>query len=76
MIQKDVARMERLLSEAREISRIDALLNDEERTLVRLDDLVPALVESFRLRLGGSGPSNRTSPFRMAQSLSLHRPID
>lgn len=57
MIQKDVARMERLLSEAREISRIDALLNDEERTLVRLDNLVPALVESFRLRLGGNGPS-------------------
>lgn len=57
MIQKDVARMERLLSEAREISRIDALLNDEERTLVRLDNLVPALVESFRLRLGSSGPN-------------------
>jgi two-component system sensor histidine kinase ChvG len=56
MIQKDVARMERLLSEAREISRIDALLNDEERTLVRLNDIVPALVESFRLRLGNSGP--------------------
>jgi len=57
MIQKDVARMERLLSEAREISRIDALLNDEERTLVRLDDLLPALVESFRLRLGNGGPT-------------------
>ncbi len=56
MIQKDVARMERLLSEAREISRIDAQLNDEERTLVRLEDLVPILVESFRLRLGDGGP--------------------
>ncbi len=57
MIQKDVARMERLLSEAREISRIDALLDDEERTLIRLDELVPALVESFRLRLGSAGPT-------------------
>jgi two-component system sensor histidine kinase ChvG len=57
MIQKDVARMERLLSEAREISRIDALLDDEERTLVRLDELVPTLVESFSLRLGGTGPA-------------------
>ena len=57
MIQKDVARMERLLSEAREISRIDALLDDEERTLVRLDELVPTLVESFSLRLGGTGPT-------------------
>ena len=50
MIQKDVARMERLLSEAREISRIDADLDDEERTMVALDELLSALVESFRLR--------------------------
>lgn len=57
MIQRDVARMERLLSEAREISRIDARLDDEERSLVRLDELVPALVESFRLRLGSRGPA-------------------
>ncbi len=57
MIQRDVARMERLLSEAREISRIDARLTDEELTLVRLDELVPTLIESFRLRLGGSGPA-------------------
>lgn len=56
MIQKDVARMERLLSEAREVSRIDARLDDEERALVRLDELIPALIESFRLRLGDRGP--------------------
>jgi two-component system sensor histidine kinase ChvG len=56
MIQRDVNRMERLLSEAREISRIDARLTDEERSIVRLDELVPALVESFRLRLGAGGP--------------------
>jgi two-component system sensor histidine kinase ChvG len=55
MIQKDVARMERLLSEAREISRIDADLDDEERTAVILDELLSALVEGFRLRTAGSG---------------------
>jgi two-component system sensor histidine kinase ChvG len=57
MIQRDVTRMERLLSEAREISRIDARLTEEERSLVRLDELVPALVDSFRLRLGARGPA-------------------
>ena len=46
--------MERLLSEAREISRIDANLDDEERTDVQLDALLAALVESFRLRNGDS----------------------
>jgi len=50
MIQKDVARMERLLSEAREISRIDARLDEEEGAHVPLDQLLSALVESFRLR--------------------------
>ena len=47
--------MERLLSEAREISRIDANLDEEERTEVALDELLSALVESFRLRNGDSG---------------------
>jgi two-component system sensor histidine kinase ChvG len=55
MIQKDVARMERLLSEAREISRIDAHLDDEERTHVNLGELLSALIESFRLRSASSG---------------------
>jgi two-component system sensor histidine kinase ChvG len=55
MIQNDVARMERLLSEAREISRIDARLDDEEPTRVVLDELLAALVDSFRLRYGESG---------------------
>jgi two-component system sensor histidine kinase ChvG len=55
MIQKDVARMERLLSEAREISRIDARLDDEERADLPLDQLLSGLVESFRLRNADSG---------------------
>jgi two-component system sensor histidine kinase ChvG len=54
MIQKDVARMERLLSEAREISRIDADLEIEERTEVKLDELLSALVDSFKLRNASS----------------------
>jgi len=55
MIQKDVARMERLLSEAREISRIDARLDDEERADIPLDHLLSGLVESFHLRNADSG---------------------
>ena len=55
MIQNDVARMERLLSEAREVSRIDARLDDEEPTRVVLDELLAALVDGFRLRNGATG---------------------
>jgi two-component system sensor histidine kinase ChvG len=56
MIQRDVMRLERLLSGAREISRIDARLEEEEREIVCLDQLLPTLVDGFRLRLGQSGP--------------------
>jgi two-component system sensor histidine kinase ChvG len=57
MAQRDVARMERLLSDAREISRIDAHLDEEERAPVALDALLGGLVESFRMRSVDSGPS-------------------
>ena len=56
MIQGDVARIERLLSGAREASRIDVQLEEEERRPVVLDDLLTTLVEGFRLRLGDNGP--------------------
>jgi two-component system sensor histidine kinase ChvG len=56
MIGRDVARMERLLSEAREVSRIDARLDEEERVLVAVDELLSTLIESFRLRSGEHGP--------------------
>lgn len=56
MVQRDVARLERLLSEAREISRIDAHLDEEEHSPVELAMLLAGLVESFRLRSSGSGP--------------------
>ncbi len=55
MIQKDVARLERLISEAREVSRIDARIDEDDRIDVSIDELLSALVESFRLRHAGSG---------------------
>jgi two-component system sensor histidine kinase ChvG len=57
MVQRDVARMERLLTEAREISRIDAHLDDEGRSVVDLALVLEGLVESFTLRSGPGGPS-------------------
>ncbi|MCU0303713.1 MAG: ATP-binding protein [Thermoanaerobaculales bacterium] len=57
MIQSDVARMERLINEAREISRIDARIDEEELERVALDRLLAGVVEAFRLRRGGRGPS-------------------
>lgn len=57
MVQRDVARMERLLTEAREISRIDAHLDEDGHTTVALDDLLTGLVESFRLRSESTGVS-------------------
>jgi len=56
MIQSDVVRLERLLSGAREISRIDARLESEERLGVELAELVRGMVEGFRIRLRSSGP--------------------
>jgi two-component system sensor histidine kinase ChvG len=50
MIQKDVARMERLLSGAREITKIDASLAQESNEPVELNTLCRHVVEAFRLR--------------------------
>lgn len=55
MVLRDVARMERLLTEAREISRIDAHLDDEGRSVVDLEPVLEGLVESFTLRSGAAG---------------------
>ena len=56
LIQREVARMERLLQGAREISSIDARLEEEERSAVDLAELLEGTVEGFRLRLGATGP--------------------
>lgn len=56
MIQRDVARMGRLLTEAREITAIDAHLDEEERQTVDLNVMLGELVESFRFRSAPDGP--------------------
>lgn len=50
MTRNEVARMERLLSGVREITRIDAQLEDEPREVVDLAGLVRQLVDACRLR--------------------------
>jgi len=57
MIQQDVARMERLLNEAREISRIDARIDEEELESVAIDTLLENLVDAFRMRRANRGPA-------------------
>jgi two-component system sensor histidine kinase ChvG len=52
MIDQEVARMERLLSGVREVSRIDAQLVREERAPVAIGELLSKIVEGFRLREG------------------------
>lgn len=61
MVQHDVARMERLISEAREISRIDARIDEEELERVSLDALLGGVVEAFRIRRGDRGPTFATA---------------
>lgn len=52
MIDQEVARMERLLSGVREISKIDAELVREERVGVAVGTLLAKIVEGFTLREG------------------------
>jgi two-component system sensor histidine kinase ChvG len=54
MVERAVARLERLLSTVREISLIDSQLEEEERTPVPLGELLSELVEGFRLRGAGT----------------------
>jgi len=57
MIQREVSRMERLLSGVREISLVDAGMENEERGPVLLDELLASVVEAFRFRYADDGPS-------------------
>jgi len=50
MIQRDVARLERLLCGVREITHMDVSLDKEECTQLNLNTLLTDLVEGFRLR--------------------------
>ncbi|MEM9291276.1 MAG: ATP-binding protein [Acidobacteriota bacterium] len=51
-IQRQVARMEHLLTGARELTRLDAQLEHEERGPLDLRPLLRDLVEGYRMRLG------------------------
>jgi len=60
---REVARMEHLLSSVREISRIDARLEAEPAGPVDLRELLPAVLDSFRLHTGdGSRIAFRSPP--------------
>ncbi|MCH9649379.1 MAG: stimulus-sensing domain-containing protein [Deltaproteobacteria bacterium] len=50
MIQSQVARMEHLLSAARDLTHLDAQLEQEERSTVDLPRLLEDIIEGFRLR--------------------------
>jgi two-component system, OmpR family, sensor histidine kinase ChvG len=54
LVEGEVARLERLLSGVREVTLIDAQL-DDERAPVELAALLAALVDAFRLRAAGGG---------------------
>jgi len=50
MVERAVARLERLLSTVREISLIDSQLEEEQRIEIPLGQLLSELVDGFRLR--------------------------
>ena len=50
IVQREVARIEHLLGVSRELARIDAGIDTEERPPVDLNALLPAIVEGYRLR--------------------------
>jgi two-component system sensor histidine kinase ChvG len=78
LVERDVARLERLLGAVREIARIDAELEDEAREAVPLAELLAGILEAFRLRFGarvgfvlaGGGEPARVdaSPARLAEA--------
>ena len=53
IIQEEVARMERQVSQLAEITRIDARLDHEEQTAVPLNGLLAQVAERFRIRENG-----------------------
>jgi two-component system sensor histidine kinase ChvG len=52
MVERDVARLERLLGAVREIARIDAEVEEEPRERIPIAELLGNLLEAFRLRSG------------------------
>lgn len=52
VVGRDVARMERMLSDVQDIAVIDARLQEEENTTFALDGILRDLTDSFRVRHG------------------------
>ena len=50
IVESEIARMEALLSQVREITMLDAEIQKEERTPVDLNELLQRIVDGFRLR--------------------------
>ena len=55
LVQREVARMEHLVTASRELARIDAGIETEERASVDLGSFLSAIAEGYRLR-GETGP--------------------
>lgn len=53
LVEREVARMEKLLSAVREASVIDARLEDEERSVLDLRALLDCVLEGYRVRTDG-----------------------
>jgi two-component system, OmpR family, sensor histidine kinase ChvG len=51
LVQREVARLEHLLKEVREMARLDAQVDGEARPTVQLEALLPSLVEGARRRV-------------------------
>ena len=61
LVQREVARMEHLVTGSRELARIDAGIETEERRPVELNGFLAGIVEGYRLR-AGSGPGIAFAP--------------
>ena len=77
LVQREVARLEHLLKEVREMARLDAEVEGEARPTVQLETLLPALVEGARrrapagvaieLEITGAPVPVKAAPERLAQ---------
>jgi two-component system sensor histidine kinase ChvG len=61
LVEREVARMEHLVTGSRELARIDAGIETEERRPVELNAFLAAIVEGYRLR-AGPGPGIEFTP--------------
>ena len=62
IVQREVARMERLLSGVREVTEIDAGIESERAVPVDLGALLPRVIESVRLRTGDRAQIDLRAP--------------